>query len=112
MFQKEVLTSYTLVPACLGRVGAGELPQPGGLLAGASASQQARSWTEGSVSCQAQKHPLRIPTRPLKYIPKAPGQGLWLTIALNSQQILLLFFLKASGRDRVTALGKGLENVV
>lgn len=31
---------------------------------------------EGSVSCRAQKHPLLIPTRPLKYIPKAPWSGL------------------------------------
>jgi hypothetical protein len=30
----------------------------------------------------------------LKHTLKAPDQGLWLTVALNSQQILLLFFLR------------------
>lgn len=86
-------------------------------LAGASASHQIDAQgldREGSVSCLSQNThpPSRAPPLPPQHIPKAPGQGLWLTIALNSQQILPLFFLKASGRDRVTALGKGLENVV
>lgn len=43
---------------------------------------------------------------------QAPGQGLWLTVALNSRQILLLFLSHVSGRDRVTAPRKGLENIV
>lgn len=85
-------------------------------LAGASASHQIDAQAlnrEGSVSCPSQNTPSTpVHPPPPQHIPKAPGQGLWLTIALNSQQILPLFFLKASGRDRVTALGKGLENVV
>lgn len=90
----------------------GQLPQPGGV-SGRSfslSSNRPQGWTErGAVSCPAHIYP-----HPACEI---HTQGSWSGLMAYkcskfSANPPPFFFLKASGRDRVTALGKGLENVV
>ena len=114
MFQKEVLTLSTLVSPGLGSSRCqGSCLEPGGL------PGKSFSLSSNPPQGDGQRRGL-FPAWPIPashpssetHTPKAPDQGLLLTTALNSQQILLPFSLKASSRDRVTALRRGLENVV